>query len=356
MIQLSSLLAAIPHGPVRAAAPAPGAAGSFTLPGAEAAAGILAPDRQILAAPGKVLPELDLEAETEGEEAPDGADVAFAWFALPIPPQPASATPAGMAPRPDAGGLEGAAEEEEKGLVPSLPIAGDSTGTAVEPELDAAPSPEPQPEFAAQPAPIALRVAAPPASIETPATSSASQLATMLFAAGPATPAETRRTLVQDQQLAGGPAAFADIVRPHAIVAAADLQQDALDMRRQEWMGRMVEHIEALRDAGPARETRLSLSPEALGKVEVSIRQDGDRIHVHFATETQTARQLIADAQPRLAELAEARGVKLGQTSIDSGGAGQGSRERQPDLPPQSFAPRAPETPDATTETDDRIA
>jgi hypothetical protein len=64
------------------------------------------------------------------------------------------------------------------------------------------------------------------------------------------------------------------------------MQQGVLDMRRQEWMGQMVDHIEAMRDASPTRETRISLSPEALGKVDVSIRQDGDRIHVHFATET----------------------------------------------------------------------
>lgn len=351
MIQLSSLLAAIPHGPVRAAALAPGAAGSFALPGAEAAAEILAPGRQILAAPGTALPELELDV-AEGEEAPDGADIAFAWFALPVAPQPAPAAPLGMAPRPVAGG-EVAAGEGEALPAPSLPVAGDGTGIAAEPELDAAPSPEPQPEVAEQPAPIELRVAVP---VETPATTSASQLTAALFVVGPATPVKTRRTLVQDLLPASGPTTLADIVRPHAVAAAADVQQGALDMRRQEWMGQMVEQIEALRDAGPARETRLSLSPEALGKVDVSIRQDGDRIHVHFATETQAARQLIADAQPRLAELAEARGVRLGQTSVDSGGAGQGSRERQPDLPPQSFAPRAPEAPDAIPETDDRIA
>ncbi|MCX8477663.1 MAG: flagellar hook-length control protein FliK [Sphingomonas sp.] len=354
MIQLSSLLAAIPHGPVRAAAPAPGAAGGFALPGAEAAAEILSPGRQILAAPGTALPEFDA-VETEAEEAPDGEDIAFAWFALPVAPQPTPAAPLGMAPRPVAGG-EVAAEEGEALPAPSLSIAGDGTGTAAEPELDAAPSLERQPEVAEQPAPIALRVAAPPAPGEAPATTSASRLAATLFAVGPATPAETRRTLAQDLLPASGPAVLADIVRPHAVAAAAEVQQGALDMRRQEWMGQMVEQIEALRDAGPARETRLSLSPEALGKVDVSIRQDGDRIHVHFATETQAARQLIADAQPRLAELAEARGVRLGQTSVDSG-TGQGApRDRQPDLPPQSFAPRAPEAPDATPETDDRIA
>ena len=65
MIQLSSLPAAIPHGPVRAAALASGAAGSFALPGAKTAAAevgeIPAPGRQILAASGKALPEIDTD-------------------------------------------------------------------------------------------------------------------------------------------------------------------------------------------------------------------------------------------------------------------------------------------------------
>jgi len=364
LIQLASLLAAPPHGPVRPAAPAGAAPAGFALPGTgQTAAEILAPGRQILAAPGKTLPEVDLGEGSEGEEtAPDGEDIAFAWFALPLAPPPAP--PPGIAPRPVPIGLDRAPEKGEALPAASLPIAGDGTGTeTAKPEIDAAaiePHSEPvQPEV--PDAPIKLRVAAPapqPVQAETPAP--APLLAAALSAASPvvATSAEARRTLVQDLLPAGAAIAFADIVRPHAIAAPADVQQGVLDMRRQEWMGQMVEQLEAMRDAGPARETRLSLAPEALGKVDVSIRQDGDRIHVHFATETQAARQLLTDAQPRLSELAEARGVKLGQTSVDAGGAGQGSpRERQPELPSQPFAPRPPETADATPATaDDRIA
>ncbi len=373
MIQLSSLPAAIPHGPVRAAAPASGGAGSFALPGAEAAAPetseILVPGRQILAAPGKTPPERDLETETEGEEAaPDAEDIAFAWFALPIVPPAAPVPPLGIASRPVAIGPDGAAEQGEALPTPSLRIPGDGTGTGTEtakPELDAARAPELQPERAqpdtAEPA-IKLRVAVPvaqPAQVEAPTLTSAPQLAAALFAAAAtgATPAETRRTLIQDLLPAGGPVALADIVRPHAIAAPADIQQGVLDMRRQEWMGQMVDRLEAMRDASPARETRLSLSPEALGKVDVSIRQDGDRIHVHFATETQAARQLLTEAQPRLSELAEARGVKLGQTSVDGGGAGQGSARHAQQVPmPQSPAPRAAEAAEATDSTHERIA
>lgn len=366
MIQLSSLPAAIPHEPVRAAAPAQSAAGSFALPGADAAAveagEILTSGRQILAAPGKTSPETDLEGE---EAAPDAEDIAFAWFALPITPPAAPTTPSGIAPPPVAIGPDGAAEEGEALPTPSLRIPGDGTGTeTARPEL-AAQAPELQPERAqpdtAGPA-IKLRVAVPvaqPVQVEAPAPTSAPQLAAALFAAAAAgaTPAETRRTLIQDLLPTGAPVAFGDIVRPHAITAAADVQQGALDMRRQEWMGQMVDQLEAMRDASPARETRLSLSPEALGKVDVSIRQDGDRIHVHFATETQAARQLLTEAQPRLSELAEARGVKLGQTSVDGGGAGQGSARHARQVPtPQSPMPRAAEAAEATDSTNDRIA
>lgn len=371
MIQLSSLPAAIPHGPVRAAAPAQSAAGSFALPGADAApveAGeILAPGRQILAAPGKTPPELDLDTRTEDKEAaPDAEDIAFAWFALPVAPPETPITPSGIALPPVAIGPDGAAEEGEALPTPSLLIPGDEAGTqTAQPERDAAQAPELQPERT-QPdtagSAIKLRVAVPvaqPAQMEAPTLTSAPQLAAALFAAAAtgATPAETRRTPIQDLLPTATPTAFTDIVRPHAIAAAADVQQSALDMRRQEWMGQMVDQLEAMRDASPARETRLSLSPEALGKVDVSIRQDGERIHVHFATETPAARQLLTEAQPRLSELAEARGLKLGQTSVDGGGAGQGSARHARQVPaPQSPAPRAAEAAEATDPTNDRIA
>jgi flagellar hook-length control protein FliK len=158
---------------------------------------------------------------------------------------------------------------------------------------------------------------------------------------------------------AGAQISVVDAPQPHPVSAAADIQHGAVDTRRQEWVGKMVEHIEALRDAAPVREARLSLAPEALGKVEISIRHEGDRVHVHFATETPAARQLIADAQPRLGELAEARGLKLGQTSFESGTAGQGANRDSRDHPASqpSLRPR-PAKPDSTVGAadDDRIA
>jgi flagellar hook-length control protein FliK len=119
----------------------------------------------------------------------------------------------------------------------------------------------------------------------------------------------------------------------------------------------MIEHIEALRDAGPVRDTRIRLAPDALGGVDVSIRHEGDRVHVHFTAETASARLLLTEAQPRLAELAEARGLKLGQTSVDGGSTGQGAPDQRHDAAPRRpLAPASARTADAPADTDDRVA
>lgn len=137
-----------------------------------------------------------------------------------------------------------------------------------------------------------------------------------------------------------------------------DLPQPLLDTRRGEWVSLLAEQVEILRDAAPAHDTRIRLAPDMLGEVDVSIRQEGDRIHVHFAAESAAARQMLSDAQPRLLELAEMRGLKLGQTSVDGGATGQGSpggqaqsEQRLPFQPPRARASAPADTP-----SDDRIA
>jgi flagellar hook-length control protein FliK len=117
------------------------------------------------------------------------------------------------------------------------------------------------------------------------------------------------------------------------VQALSPASNGMLDLARDDWPAQMIDRIAALRDSTEAADTRIKLAPENLGALEVSIRRDGDRIHVHFTAENPAARQLIAEAAPRLSELADARGVKLGQTSVDSGSQ-QGSQgqpqQRQP--------------------------
>jgi len=192
--------------------------------------------------------------------------------------------------------------------------------TAAAPELAARPTVAPPPVVQAAPAAqvFAAALAAPlvePLDTTTPAdpTSPEIQLLRSL---------EVQRTTVQ---------------------ATAQADQAPLDLSRDDWTGKMIERIAALRDGVEAADTRIRLAPENLGTVDVSIRRDGDRIQVHFTAENPATRQLLADAAPRLAELAEARGLKLGQSSVDSGSGERGQQQQQnhPSTPARPASARA---------------
>jgi len=129
-------------------------------------------------------------------------------------------------------------------------------------------------------------------------------------------------------------------------IKVADAQQAPLDMRQDRWPHAMIERIEMLRDAADAVDTRIRLVPDALGAIDVSLKTDGDTMRVHFNAEQAATRTLLADAQPRLAELAEARGLKLSQGSLGDSSAQQ---QRAPATPqtPNRPAPVSTMTPDA---------
>ena len=142
---------------------------------------------------------------------------------------------------------------------------------------------------------------------------------------------------------------------PAPVASTADAQQSALDLRQERWPHAMIDRIERLRDAADATDTRIRLVPDALGQVDVAVRRDGDTVHVHFTAEQAATRTLLADAQPRLAEIAEARGLRLGQTGVDGGTGGQPDQRHDAPRP----APRAPSAAHAQqilSPTDDRIA
>ena len=117
-------------------------------------------------------------------------------------------------------------------------------------------------------------------------------------------------------------------------------------------MSQTIDRIEALRDSPNSRETTIRLSPDALGKVDVSIRHEGDRIHVRFTAENAQARTLLTEAQSRLTEIAEARGIKLGSASVDAGTTGQGQRQDAAPRTAPVSAPASVPGSEATTATD----
>jgi len=178
-------------------------------------------------------------------------------------------------------------------------------------------------------APVTLAVAQPDVLQPQPGTVAS---AAMVF--GAAIQAATRKRDESDNPAAPSdtPPTPVGATATHEI-KVADAHQAPLDMRQDRWPHAMIERIEMLRDAADAVDTRIRLVPDALGAIDVSVKTDGDTVRVHFNAEQAATRTLLADAQPRLAELAEARGLKLSQGSLGDSGA------------QQQRAPMAPQTP-----------
>ncbi|HEX8420939.1 MAG TPA: flagellar hook-length control protein FliK [Sphingomonas sp.] len=120
----------------------------------------------------------------------------------------------------------------------------------------------------------------------------------------------------------------ASLAAPIAAPVATSAQP-TLDMRQERWPQAMIAHIETLRDNADAGDTRIRLIPDALGTIDVAVKRDHDTLHVQFTAEQATTRTLIQDAQPRLAALAEERGLRLGQTAVDASAAGATSQQPQ---------------------------
>ena len=187
-----------------------------------------------------------------------------------------------------------------------------------------------------------VSIAATPASTPTPIPGAIAP-AFQLFGALRATAATPRDEPAMATD-AAQPIVAAPLDLRHAIAASGDAAQSTLDMTDGRWPHTMIDRIERLRDAADATDTRIRLVPDALGAIDVSVKRDGDTLHVHFAAEQAATRALIQDAQPRLAAVAQERGLSLGQTSVDAGEAQQERSQQQRAAQPRiAAAPAAPE-------------
>jgi hypothetical protein len=144
---------------------------------------------------------------------------------------------------------------------------------------------------------------------------------------------------------------------PHAVTAAENTRHAALDMARDTWPGKMIERIDMMRDALDAADTSIRLVPDKLGAIDVSLRKDGDTVQVQFTAHQAETRQLLADAQPKLAELAEAKGLRLSAQLGDR--SGQHQQQRAPTTAPQHATNNRPSraaSNDDAAVADERIA
>lgn len=323
---------------------------------------------QAIAGAGKDLP---VDGDVAGDE--DEGDPVIAWLPaglVPVPVEPVAlpdaVSAAALAAVPDGVSVapageacatlpEGAPVQMDAALlVETAPVAlaeaapVDLPPVAIEPEMKAE-----APVRERLPRPVPAPVSTPqPVAPNAPATQTAGQVFAAAISASFDSPAAAR---MADPVAVQAQAGAAEQLRT-TVQAMAGADQAPLDLSRDDWAGKMADRIAALRDAAEATDTRIRLAPENLGNVDVSIRRDGDRLHIHFAAENPAARQLIAEAAPRLAELAEARGVKLGQTSVDGGTGGQSQGQSSQPQPSQPARPASAAARATQTDRDDRVA
>jgi flagellar hook-length control protein FliK len=77
---------------------------------------------------------------------------------------------------------------------------------------------------------------------------------------------------------------------------------------------------------------RFRLHPQTLGSLHVELQQGDHGTAVRLTVETEAARQILTDAQPRLAAEARAQGVRIAETHVDLSGSGRhapGDQRRQ---------------------------
>lgn len=299
---IASLDAAVPATPAVAAPAAPSAAvvmAARTMVADAIRAGVRIEPVPLPAAPVLPLAPVALPANWQAQAAPVVA------LAGPVPlaaatPLPVATDAAPAAPLPAEGGIDAGR--------PVMPNRIDQHTASL---------PQPQPVPLAVPDPAAVPVFA---AAVTAATQPAGK------DRDPAAPT--------DPLAAIAPAAATPSVA--AVAPTSGGERLMLDLTQERWPQAMVAHIERLRDAADAADTRIRLVPDALGAIDIGVRQEGETLHVHFTAAEAQTRSLLQEAQPRLVEAAEQRGLKLGQTSVGQNQAEAGSGQRQPQSQPQS--------------------
>ncbi|RJF93222.1 flagellar hook-length control protein FliK [Sphingomonas cavernae] len=87
--------------------------------------------------------------------------------------------------------------------------------------------------------------------------------------------------------------------------------------------------------SGAEGRLKFQLNPEHLGSLHVEVEQRAEGVLLRFGTETEGARQVIADAQHRLVNEARAQGMRIAETHVDLSsqnqqGSARDNRAQQP--------------------------
>ncbi|WP_322964708.1 flagellar hook-length control protein FliK [Sphingomonas fuzhouensis] len=134
----------------------------------------------------------------------------------------------------------------------------------------------------------------------------------------------------------------ADSLTAMPVTATSGAEQAPLDMTQAHWPQDMIDRIDRMREDAATADTRIQLSPDALGGIAVKVSQEGGTTHIHFTADQAQTATMLADAQPTLARLAEDKGMRLGQTAVDLGQSGAGGDRQAPPRRPDPVLPTRP--------------
>jgi flagellar hook-length control protein FliK len=113
-----------------------------------------------------------------------------------------------------------------------------------------------------------------------------------------------------------------------AVARHLDLAHDA------QWMDQLAKDISHA--AATNGQLKFHLNPENLGSLAIEVRNSAEGTSIRMTTETDHARTIIADAQPRLIAEVRAQGLRVAESHVDLGNqntsgstAGQQQQQRQ---------------------------
>ncbi len=109
------------------------------------------------------------------------------------------------------------------------------------------------------------------------------------------------------------------------INVADSLTRHHLDIAKDsQWLDTLARDI--ARAAQHDTQLRFQLNPEHLGSLKVELVNGANGTSVKLTADTETARAILADAQPRLVAEARAQGLRISEAQVDL--SGQGSAQR----------------------------
>jgi flagellar hook-length control protein FliK len=121
--------------------------------------------------------------------------------------------------------------------------------------------------------------------------------------------------------------------RETAAPAAAPVSGPPLDLANDaEWLDRLARDI--AQASGNEGTIRFRLHPQTLGHLRVELSQGDHGTSIRLTADTEQARAILADAQPRLVAEARAQGVRIAETHVDLSGSDRqfsGDPRRQDD-------------------------